>query len=127
MFIIDESCYKLVLDESNFSIQPLCSKLLIFVTEGETTQCRGQSLYIQLMDVIRSRNGNQHSRKSSGTCRRCLCLCVLANDIIFPVVNGNYFFVCDAAWRQVVLHTVEHIANQKLCCALSDHMTSSKT
>ena len=47
-------------------------------------------------------------------------------DIAFPLVDGNDILASDAAWSQMMLHIAEHITNQALYCALSDHMTSSK-
>ena len=51
---------------------------------------------------------------------------VLNNDIIFPLVDEDYLFKCDAALGQVVLRIAKHTANQKPYCVLSDHMTSRK-
>ena len=39
-------------------------------------------------------------------------------DIIFPLVDGNQLFDCDADWGQRVLQAAKHTANQEPYCAL---------
>ena len=40
-------------------------------------------------------------------------------DIEFRLVDGNKPIDCNAAWDQVMLHTAEHVANQKPNCVKS--------
>ena len=48
-------------------------------------------------------------------------------DIEYRLVDGNKPIDCNAAWDQVMLHTAEHVANQKPNnCVKFDHKISSK-
>ena len=47
-------------------------------------------------------------------------------DIEFRLVDGNKPIDCNAAWDQVMLHTAEHVANQKPNCVKFDHKISGK-